>query len=154
MTNELKNKINVELKNLPSDIQEAVNSVDWVDTLGEIGKNHLLVEKEVEILQIETFLVILGMVNEETYITNIEDRAGTTKKESVLIFEDVLSQIFSPMARAYEEIIKKSSSSKNSKWDQNVDFFMSGGDYTTLKQQGVKQNDNKNLEEVKKKFTI
>ena len=61
MTDKLKKIIQDEVGVLPKETQGAINSLDWVSIAEEIGKKNLLNESEINDLQVETLLTLVGI---------------------------------------------------------------------------------------------
>ncbi len=97
MTEQLEQTITEELKQLTPDAQKAVASVDWLKIAEDIGKQFDLRKEEVEDLQLETLLVLIGAVDLDFFTINIENHVNTTKEMSINISKEVSSQIFKPI---------------------------------------------------------
>ena len=61
MTEKLKQKFNEEIKNLPKESQDAINSSRWEQITEEISKKYLLTDNELNDFQLETALMLLGL---------------------------------------------------------------------------------------------
>mgnify|MGYP001570740597 FL=1 len=94
MIEKLKQTIREEVAKLSREMQEAINSFDWVKVAEEIGKKYKLSEDEIHDLQVETLLVLIGVEYRDLYALNIEENIGTTKEESEKIAEEVFQKIF------------------------------------------------------------
>src|SRR3989338_6481883 len=112
MTDKLKQTIKDEVAKLPKKIQEAINSLDWVDIAEEIGKKFLLMEGEINDLQVETLLVLVGIEDFDLYANNIENNIGTSKEEAEKIAEEANQKIFTPISNALPENINSETSEK------------------------------------------
>ncbi len=132
MTEKLKQTIQEEVMKLPKDAQEAINSFDWVNISGEIGRKYLLTEDEINDLQVETLLVLVGLEDGEYFAQNIENNVVTTKDEAEKIDEEIFKKIFTPINNIMEENIRKSAISKNPDATQTLNFILSGGDYSAF----------------------
>ena len=107
MTEKLKNIIKEEMAKLPKENQEAINTFDWVNIAEEIGKKYLLDESEINDLQVETLLILIGLEDPDLYANNIENNVGTSKDEANKIAEEVIQKIFVPINGILIEDIKK-----------------------------------------------
>jgi len=132
MTDKLKNIIKEQMPFLPKEVQDSISSLDWVEITEKIGKKYLLNEEEIINLQVETMLVLLGLEEGEAYSRNIENEVGTSAEEAEKIADDADEKIFTPIYNAYTENIKKSGKVKNGKPEQNLNFILSGGDYSAF----------------------
>ena len=132
MTDKLKETIKEELAKLPKENQEAINSLDWATITEEIGKKNLLSEDEINNLQLETFLVLVGLEDPQLYSSNIEDEVGTSKDEAEKIAIEIIDKVFTPINDILVENIKKSGKINNSNPEQTLDFILSGGDYSAF----------------------
>jgi hypothetical protein len=129
MTDKLKQTIKEEMEKLPKETQEAINASSWERVAEEIGRKYLLNEDEINNLQVETLLILIGLEDPEFFATNVENEIGTSKNEAEKITEDVIQKIFTPINDVLVENIKKSKEVKDPKWDQSLNFILSGGDY-------------------------
>lgn len=142
MTEKLQKTITEEISKLPKETQNAINSLNWGNITEEIGKKFLISEDEINDLQIETLLVLIGLEDGNYYEDNIEDNVGTTRDEAVKITEDVFQKIFTPISNNFIENLKKIGKHKNANYSQNINFILSGGDYSAFieKQDEVEDN--------------
>jgi len=131
MTEKLQLKMKEEIVKLPKNRQDAINSVNWPEITNEIGKKYLLQEDEINDLQLETGLVLLGLVDFNIYKFNVEN-IGITKEESEKIANEILEKILTPIAIIIEGDIKSKIKTQNPKWNQRVNFIISGGDYSNF----------------------
>jgi len=169
MTEKSKNLIKEEMLNLPKEVQEAINASDWEKISEEIGRKYLLDEDEINTLQLETASFLLGFVDEDSYLIDIENKVGTSKDEAEKIAEEVEQKIFTPISNAMDENIKNNLKDKTPNPEQTLNFILSGGDYSAFVQQRENQTpeeasgaDNTpsvtatppTLEEIKQKLTI
>jgi len=118
--------------NLPKEAQDAINASNWEKISEEIGKKYLLDEDEIETFQLETASFLLGLVDEDLYLINIENEVGTSKDEANKIAEEVIQKIFTPVNDVLTENIKKGGKSKNPNAEQTLNFILSGGDYSAF----------------------
>ncbi len=132
MTEELKQTIEREIKELPKEGQEAINAFDWVKITGEIGEKYTLSENELTDFQLETLLVLIGVVDPQFYAINIENHAGATEEKAEQMALEAFQKIFTPIRNILEENIKKNLQTKNPDWQQTLNFILSGGDYTAF----------------------
>ncbi len=98
MTEALKQKMTEEIAKLPKNKQEAINSVDWASIVENIGKEFGLIQEEVENLQIETALIIVGITSIEDFSLNIEEQVELSESESQKIAIEIFGRIFEPIA--------------------------------------------------------
>ncbi|OGI76997.1 hypothetical protein A3D42_02610 [Candidatus Nomurabacteria bacterium RIFCSPHIGHO2_02_FULL_41_18] len=106
MTGKLKQIIKEGLAKLPKEAQDAINSLDWGSIAEEIGKKYLLTESEVNDLQVETFLVLAGIEDWDSYTRNVENQLGTSKNEAEKISEEINQKIFNPIAEKMSKTTK------------------------------------------------
>jgi hypothetical protein len=131
MTDKLKQIIKDELAKLPKENREAIDAFDWVKVTEEICKKYLF-ESELTDFQVETFLVLIGLEDPEIYAFNIEDNVGTSREQANRIADEVTEKIFAPISDIIAENIKKSDKVRNANVEQNLDFVLSGGDYSAF----------------------
>ena len=162
MTEKLKQIIQEEVGKLPEEAQVAINGFDWVKATEEIGKKCVLSESETTDFQVETLLILTGIEDPDLYALNIENEVGVSKGEAEKIVAEAAEKIFIPINDIYVENIKKSGKIINSKWDQNLNFVLSGGNYQSF-MDPTRENfprDGNNIPikpkitDIKNKFTI
>ena len=132
MTEKLKNIVQEEVMKLPKEAQEAIASLDWGNIVEEIGKKYLLDESEINDLQAETLTVLLGLTDLELYAIDIENEIGTTKDNANKIAAEVIEKIFAPIGNKIIENIKKSGKHNGADAEKNLNFILSGGDWTAF----------------------
>ncbi|HEY4502832.1 MAG TPA: hypothetical protein VJC14_00120 [Candidatus Paceibacterota bacterium] len=130
MTDKLKQLFKDGVINQPKEVREAINAFDWGSVCEQIGKKYLFDDAEVNNFQVETALVLLGLVDPALYIKNIENEVGTTAEEAEKIEKEAVEKIFIPISDKVNATIKEKT--KDPKWDQSVDFILSGGDYSVF----------------------
>ena len=82
-----------EIAKLSTNKQEAINSIDWETITREIGKKNLLEEEEIDRLQKETGLFLLGITDGDTYKFRLEDFLVSIKTTED-ITNEMLEKIF------------------------------------------------------------
>ncbi len=130
MTEKLKQKMSSEIAKLSKVKQEAINSLDWGNITEEVGKKYSFSEKEMNALQVETGLVLIGLVNPNIYEENIEENVGVTKNNAEKIAQEIFEKIFSPFSEKIVSLTKSSVRLNSVSWDKTVSFIISGGDYS------------------------
>jgi len=121
-----------EINKLPQESQDAINTLDWGSIAEEIGKKYLLNESETNDLQVQTLLVLIGLTDAEYFAQSVENEIGTSKDEAEKISEEVFEKIFTPINDVLVKNIKASGKSKNADHEQNINFILSGGDYSSF----------------------
>ncbi|HBA45598.1 hypothetical protein A2W67_00750 [Candidatus Nomurabacteria bacterium RIFCSPLOWO2_02_40_28] len=132
MTDKLQKIIKEEVAKLPKDAQDAINAFDWAKAVEEIGSKHLLDESEVNDFQVETLLVLVGLIDPQFYPVNIENHVGTTKDSATKMADEAYEKVFTPISNTIEENIKKNLKNKKPNATQTLNFILSGGDYSTF----------------------
>lgn len=132
MTDKLKQIIKEETEKLPKENQKIINTFDWVDIIDSIGKKYEISEDQINDLQIETLLVLIGLEEMTSYSSNLEYEVCISKEKLEKIVNEVLEKIFTPIANKISEKIKEEIKTKNPNWEQNVSFILSGGDYSVF----------------------
>jgi len=132
MTEQLQKEIAIQIQTLPKELQKVITSFEWGNISEKIVKKYFFTEDEINSIQAEIALVVLGLESIDNLAYNIENNASTTKSEAEKITNDSIREIFDPMGKKLNEIIPKSLDNKNIHWQQNVDFILSGGDYTAF----------------------
>lgn len=135
MTEKLKQTIKEEIEKRPKDIQNAINAVNWVGITEEIGNTFVLSESELTSFQVETLLVLVGIQSLDFYPYNIETSVGTSKNQAEEMAREVFEKVFKPITDIFQENIKKNLGIKKPKLEQDLNFILSGGDYSAFMDQ-------------------
>lgn len=154
ITEKLQKTIKDEVEKLPKEMQEAISALDWAKIAEEIGKKYLLSEGEINDLQVETLLVLVGLEDGNFYAQNIEDNVGTSKDEAEKMAEEALQKIFTPINNILIENVKRSGKSKKASWNQTLDFILSGGDYAAFIEPKSEENSTETQATVLPVFSI
>lgn len=168
MTEKLKQDLKEQMKFLSKDSQGAINSFDWVKVSEEIAKNHSFTEDDTNMLQANIGLVLVGLEDQDELVVNIEEDINVSKDHAQKISEEIIQQILRPIAENLSENIKRDLKNRNTTWQQDLDFIISGGDYTAFikepekEVQGMSQDTSKEetlsasikINDLKDKFTI
>ena len=132
MTEEFKQTIEEELKKLPKHRVEAMASVDWEKISEDIGSKYSFPPQDLNNLQAEIFLVLIGAENSDLFSLNVAYNVVKTKEVAEKIANEVMDRIFVPIAKEVEKSIKIEAGKVVPTWHQNVEFVLSGGDYSVF----------------------
>ncbi len=97
MNDTLRKTFEEQLTYLPAVNQQALRSFDWATELVGIGKQFGLHIDQLEDLQIETMLVLVGVVSAEDYENELITRLAVSPSEAEKIIEQVNEKIFVPI---------------------------------------------------------
>lgn len=154
MTEKLKQTIEEEIAQLPKEGKEAIGAVPWVKIAEEIGAKFNLTEEEIGDFQLETLLLLIGAVDAEFYAINIENHVGTSKDQAKNMADEAFAKIFRPIRNILEENIKKDLKNKNPSAEQNINFILSGGDYSAFMEPPSDTSEEETPETVLPAFSI
>ena len=132
MTEELKQIAKDEILKLPKEYQDAINNIDWANRSEEIGKNYQLDNTKINKLQTEVLLVLIGAELLDNLKANIKNNLETEVEDAEKINDELTNKIFTPIANKIELSVKSKLMSKVPKWEQSVNFIVSGGDYSVF----------------------
>ena len=132
MTEKLQQTIKEEVDKLAKELRDAISSFDWVKITEDIGKESKLNETEIEDLQLETLLALIGVTTLKSYAVNIENQVEITKVDAEKISREAKDKIFRPIYKTLTESIRKNLQHKKPNWKQSLDFILSAGDYTVF----------------------
>lgn len=118
MNTKTQNIIKEEMTKLPERTQKSINSIDWVNISENIGKKYLLNDEQINNLQLETFLVLIGLVNEDKYIENLKKYIKLDENKILTLEKDVVEKIITPVINYYKN-------SNNSELQKTLDFILS-----------------------------
>ena len=102
---ELQILIDESRKNLSPESRQAIDSVNWKLTILEMtGKYN---QEQLDVLEMETELLLCGILNPEVYQTELENRMMLTKEEVSSLLEEMDKLIFKKIQSELEKILKR-----------------------------------------------
>jgi len=132
MTEKLEKTIKDGIITLPTELQKAINSIEWVKITESVGKKFFLSDNEINLLQLETGLILLGYKKLDLFALNIESSICIDEINSKKISDELDDKIFFPIEKIIQYNIKTNQKYKNSSWDKKINFIVSGGDYSVF----------------------
>lgn len=132
MKEELKQITKDELVKLPKEIQEAINSLNWGNMSEEVGKKYQLDDIKINKLQTEILLVLVGAELLDNLKINLINNLEIDVDDAEKMNYELNIRIFTPIANTLEMLTKKKIKTWNPKWEQSVNFIISGGDYSVF----------------------
>jgi hypothetical protein len=97
MNDKLRQQFNDQLTYLPEINQRALQSFDWATELIAIGHGYGLHIDQLEDLQIETMLVLVGLTPADDYQNEVITRLAISPSEADKIIAEVNTRIFTPI---------------------------------------------------------
>jgi hypothetical protein len=131
MRKEIKDEVNKIVSQIPERNRLAIKSVDWEDRIEKISKLYYLENEDMDLVLVETALVLLGINETDTFRENLED-LGLSEIDLNGLVLAITNQIFNPISKKIIASIKKEAELNNTSWDKRVNFILSGGDYTNF----------------------
>ncbi len=132
MTGKLKQTIKEEVGKLSKENQDVINTFGWEKITEEVGREYSLNESKLTNFQVETLLILTGLEDPNSYAKNIESNVGTSKDEAEKITNEVVQKIFTPINDLLIQNVKKGWVFMTSNTEQNLNFILSGGDYSAF----------------------
>ncbi len=124
-----------KIKKLPKETGEAINAFDWEKTTGDIGKEYIHDDIGISILEALVGMVLAGIDYAYALPYNIEREIGITEEEAKKIYAELDQKVFKPIYEIMVQKIKAGLKDKKTTWLQNVEFVLSGGDYTVFQEE-------------------
>lgn len=90
---DLEKTISDRMQELPLHIQTAIKKIEWAPAVLEIGKKHGLHMEQMEVLQTETMLVLIGLVHPNDYAGALRTQLGVPEATIAGIVADVNEKI-------------------------------------------------------------
>lgn len=108
MDDNQKKLIAEQMRKIPSEVREAINSSDWERTIFNIGREHKMHIDDIDTLSVETILTMIGLEHPKDYPNNLQKRIGLNDDELMNIVEQVNERLFSKIREAlrvhYEKV--------------------------------------------------
>ncbi|MFA6386651.1 MAG: hypothetical protein WCW04_02700 [Candidatus Paceibacterota bacterium] len=132
MTEKLAQTIKEDLVKLPLEAQKAITSSGWEEITEMIGRKYSLLDDDVNIIQLEVGLVLLGYNKISMFAQNIRSSAVLDEETAMNISKELDERVFTPIEQSMQSLIKINPHYKNVNWDQTINFIVSGGDYSVF----------------------
>lgn len=107
METEIEKKIRVRLSELPEDVQNAINAADLGEKIRRIGVKHSLHIDQLEALDIETRLVMLGFTDPDAFSTELTTNVKVAAAEAESIAQDISTGIFLPIRESMRQYMEE-----------------------------------------------
>lgn len=102
---ELQKQVEERIAKLPEDIQLAIASNDLGKHIQTIGQRHQLHIDQMEMLQDEVMLVMLGFVNPEDFTAELQEQVRIPVEKAHAITTDIQNEIFTPVRESMKSLI-------------------------------------------------
>lgn len=132
MTEKLTQTIKEDLIKLPLEAQKAITSSGWEGITEMVGKKYSLSDDDINILQLEVGLVLLGYNKINMFALNIKSSAVLDEETAMNIAKELDERVFTPIEQSMQSLIKINPHYKNVNWNQTINFIISGGDYSVF----------------------
>jgi hypothetical protein len=93
----LTQKIEEQIKTLPSVTQRALHDFDWKTQILSIGKTYDLNLDQLDTLEQETTLILVGLIPASSYVSELKKRLEISTTAASQIVEDANQKIFMPL---------------------------------------------------------
>ncbi|HQV64667.1 MAG TPA: hypothetical protein PKZ56_00290 [Candidatus Paceibacterota bacterium] len=97
MNEKLKQQFEEQLIYLPDINQQALKSFDWATQLLSIGHQYGLHIDQLEDLQMETMMLLVGLISPEQYPDHLTEKLAVSPTEISKIIEQINHQVFIPI---------------------------------------------------------
>ncbi|HEV7424018.1 MAG TPA: hypothetical protein VGO21_02390 [Candidatus Paceibacterota bacterium] len=135
MDPETQNIIKKQMEKLPTEIRKLFSDTELNNKILTIGKTNGLTAEQIGILQLEIDLVLLGLVYVDDFPNELEENLKIDSVKLDNITNDTSIQIFRKIRVHLQEVYEKTNEDleeKNSDWEENIGFILSGGDYSNF----------------------
>ncbi len=101
----LQSKIEETQAKLPKASLEAIGFVDWKNLLSQIGKRNKYNPEQLSDLEMETELLLSGLMNPNNYPKELEERLAITSKDAEILINEINRTIFEKIKEKLIELI-------------------------------------------------
>jgi len=179
--------IKEQWENIPSEIKTSIFQPGFEKEITKIGEKNKLDSEQLATFQLETILMMFCLITFEDYSNELKNKLNLSEENFKNLIKDIETlipnEIKEKLKNVYEntnkiiknenlnktdvENIKNKIKDKKTSWDQNINFILSGGDYSVfLKEPIIHINmidtpipektpiNYSKIEDLKNKFTI
>lgn len=138
MDKEIEEIIKKQMEILPIEVRKLFSDPGLKDKILNIGKKNGLNEDQLGTLQLETNLVMLGLVHPDKYSDELKSHLNVNDIKIDNIVNDINKELLTEIR---EKLIGMFDEEPESKWDwkENLDFILPGGDYSALVEERINQ---------------
>jgi hypothetical protein len=122
--------IKEKFDSLPESIQKIILSSEYEEILTEIGNQSQLSAEQIAVLERETTLVMMGLTPIKDLEIRLVRELNIDKIKGEEITKDINEKIFLKILELLE--IMNTPAEEKPDWQQNLDFVLSGGDYSAF----------------------
>lgn len=132
MTEKIKKIIDEEIEKMPKETQALLATVNWAEITEKIAFENELLEEETDMLLAEVLIVITGKDDAWRLPRNIENALQISADTIEKIAREIYKQIIFPLGKQAQKNIKEKIQKEKIDWKKNVEFILSGGDYSVF----------------------
>ncbi len=107
MDDQLQKDIQTQLASLPPELLSAITASDFSSKIGEIAKNNKLLIDQGGAVQMETYLVLLGLQPLDHYIDNLVKDASLSRDKAIKVAHEVDDAVFKNVRNLLMNISKE-----------------------------------------------
>ena len=101
---ELQNEVKMRFELLPPDVQQVITDSNYAKTLFEVAKSSKLTYPQLETLQLETLMALLGMNKPDEYRSFLQGEFKKSNAEMDVMISAINEQIFDPIKDSMKKI--------------------------------------------------
>ena len=125
MISEQRAQVNQALQQLPEHIQKTINEFPWAQETMSIGQHYGLSINQIDVFQLETLKVLVGLVRADQYQNQLRNLLGLPKEEAGQLVAEANNNIFSPLQ-------KRAFSNPSQENNHNEKEFVEHGDLASM----------------------
>ncbi len=146
--------IDQHMKTLPEDVQEAIHGSSWERKILMIGRKYGLHVDQLEILQTELSLAVLGLTGRDEFARETMHEARIDKQTMDLMVVDINKEIFEPIRTHLRRSREAEAERRGTETEKETSSGLVESEEATLKRHGVSFDFNEEQEEPKKPIQV
>lgn len=140
MDPEIEKIIEKQMEKLPGEVKQLFAGEELKNKITNIGTKNRLSIEELGTLQLEIYLVLLGLIHPDNFPITLSENLKIEKTKLDQIINEVNEQVFRDIREKLKEAYEKTNGilydtgiiPENPDWQQNLNFILSGGDYVAF----------------------
>lgn len=133
----IKNTITEHMKTLPHNVQEAIHASSWERKILDIGRKYGLHVDQLEILQTELSLAVLGLSGRDEFVRETMHEARIDKQTMDRIVDDINREIFEPIRSHLRAATEREQQVQNRDEELETKTGLVAHEEETLRRHGV-----------------
>lgn len=126
MNENQKKLIQEQMQKIPAEVREAIEKSDWERVVFNIGRAHKMHVDDIDVLSIETILVMIGLSHPKDFPDHLQKATGMSDDTLMDIIDEINEKLFSKIREALKTHYEKVSAGEIMDTGEKDELFHAG----------------------------